>query len=114
MTITIVGLGPGNPAHLTREAWDVLSRAGEIYLRTRRHPTVAGLPAHLAVHSFDDLYDTLDDFGAVYEAIAGRVVALGQRPGGVIYAVPGHPLVGESSVTRILALAPAGDLPLRI
>jgi tetrapyrrole methylase family protein/MazG family protein len=102
MTITILGLGPGNPAHLTREAWDLLSQAAEVYLRTGRHPTVSALPSHLILHSFDQLYETLDDFAAVYEAIAGRILRLGQRPQGVLYAVPGHPLVGESSVERIL------------
>jgi tetrapyrrole methylase family protein/MazG family protein len=105
MTITILGLGPGNPAHLTREAWDLLSQADEIYLRTSRHPTIAALPARLVVHSFDDLYEAADDFATVYETIAERIVALGGRRQGVLYAVPGHPLVGEQSVQRILALA---------
>jgi len=58
--ITIVGLGPGDPGHLTREAWDVLTSAREIYLRTARHPTVAGLPAAVSQHSFDDAYETAD------------------------------------------------------
>ena len=26
MGITIVGLGPGNPDHLTRESWDLLAQ----------------------------------------------------------------------------------------
>ena len=105
MTITILGLGPGDPADLTQRARDLLFTAEEVYLRTVRHPTVAALPNHLARHSFDDLYETLDGFDAVYEAIAECVVALGRRPQGVLYAVPGHPLVGESSVTRILSAA---------
>lgn len=114
MKITIVGLGPGDPALLTLQAWDLISQAGEIYLRTRRHPTVAGLPQGIVLHSFDELYDRADDFGTVYEAIAGRVLALGRRPEGVIYAVPGHPLVGEASVQRILQGAAAEGLPVRL
>jgi tetrapyrrole methylase family protein/MazG family protein len=114
MTITILGLGPGDPAHLTREAWDVLSQESEIYLRTARHPTVASLPAHLTVHSFDDLYETLDDFVEVYEKIAERVIALGRGGQGVLYAVPGHPLVGESSVRRILLRAREEGLGVRL
>ena len=105
MTITILGLGPGEPGLVTREAWDVLSQADEVYLRTKRHPTVAGLPAHLTLHGFDALYETLDDFDSVYEAIADQIVALGRRAQGVLYAVPGHPLVGELSVQRILSRA---------
>ena len=114
MTITILGLGPGNPAHLTRQAWDVLAQASELYLRTTRHPTVDALPAHLALHSFDELYETLDDFAGVYQKIAERIVALGQRPEGVLYAVPGHPLVGESSVQHILARAREAGIAVRL
>ena len=114
MKITIVGLGPGDPALLTLQAWDALSQAGEIYLRTRRHPTVAGLPQGIVLHSFDDLYDRADDFGTIYEAIAGHVLALGRRPEGVVYAVPGHPLVGEASVQRILQGAAAEGLPVHL
>lgn len=114
MTITIVGLGPGEPIHLTRQAWDVLSRADELYLRTRRHPTIAGLPTHVALHSFDYVYDTLDSFSDVYERIAAEIVDLGRRPEGVLYAVPGHPLVGESSVLQILAHARQEHLEVRI
>lgn len=114
MTITIIGLGPGNPAHLTREAWDLLSQADKVYLRTNRHPTVASLPPHLVVHTFDQLYETLSDFSSVYETIAEQIVSLGRRPQGVIYAVPGHPMVGESSVQRILARAQQENLPVRL
>ncbi len=114
MAICIVGLGPGQPSHLTREAWQVLQEAEEVYLRTRCHPTVAALPPHLRLHSFDDLYEQRGDFAEVYEAIAGRVLSLGQRPQGVVYAVPGHPLVGESSVQRILARARPQGVEVRI
>ena len=98
MAIVIVGLGPGHPDQLTREAWQVLSQASEIYARTARHPTLAGLPAALAVHSFDDIYESVQQFEQVYAAIAERVLALGQRPEGVVYAVPGHPAIGEATV----------------
>lgn len=114
MKITIVGLGPGDPALLTLQAWDLLSQAGEIYLRTRRHPTVAGLPSGIVLHSFDELYDRADDFGTIYEAIADHVLALGRRPEGVVYAVPGHPLVGEASVQRILEGAAVAGLPVHL
>ena len=40
MAITIIGLGPGDAAHLTRKAWAVLEASDEVYLRTRKHPTV--------------------------------------------------------------------------
>jgi tetrapyrrole methylase family protein/MazG family protein len=102
MTITIVGLGPGDPAQVTRKAWEVLEAAHEVYLRTRKHPCVSALPEKLTLHSFDELYEGAADFDQVYTTIASEVLALGRRPQGVIYAVPGHPLVGEASVGRIL------------
>jgi tetrapyrrole methylase family protein/MazG family protein len=113
-SITILGLGPGDPAQLTREAWDVLSGADEVYLRTLRHPALTGLPPTIRVHSFDAVYEQADDFGQVYETIAREVLALGRRAQGVLYGVPGHPRVGEATVGRILELAAAEALPVRI
>ncbi len=113
-SITILGLGPGDPALLTREAWQVLSRANEVYLRTARHPTVSGLPPAIHAHSFDAVYERGEDFAHVYDAIAGEVIALGRRPQGVIYAVPGHPRIGEATVSLILERAAAEGLPVRL
>jgi tetrapyrrole methylase family protein/MazG family protein len=112
-SILIVGLGPGSAEQLTREAWRALESAAEVYLRTRQHPSVAGLPA-VAFHSFDAEYEAGPTLAEVYERIAQEVVALGERPAGVVYAVPGHPLVGEATVTRLLALAAERGLPTRI
>lgn len=114
MDITILGLGPGDISLLTVEAREVLDGATEVYLRTRHHPLVPSLPKHLALHSFDYLYESVEDFPAVYEEIAKRTLQLARRPEGVIYAVPGHPLVGEESVRRILALAREESLEVRI
>ena len=112
--IVIVGLGPGNPGQITLEAWRVIENAPEVYLRTKRHPSVAALPARTTYHSFDHLYETLSSFAQVYEEIACSIVALGRRSQGVVYAVPGHPLVGETSVSRILELTEAEGPPTRI
>jgi tetrapyrrole methylase family protein/MazG family protein len=113
-SITIVGLGPGDPGHLTREAWDVLEAGPEVWLRTARHPTVESLPDDLAIHAFDHLYEEAVEFSQVYEAIANRILELGRRPEGVIYAVPGHPLVGEATVSAILSSAEPVGLRVRV
>jgi tetrapyrrole methylase family protein/MazG family protein len=112
--ITIVGLGPGSPGLLTVEAQQMLQTALEIHVRTRHHPTVEALPPSAVVHSFDDVYERAETFEEVYAEIASRVIELGNRAEGVIYAVPGHPLVGEASVPRILTLAEQSGLPVRI
>jgi len=112
--ITLLGLGPGDPGQLTRQAWDVLSAADEIWLRTKQHPTVASLPSSLALNFFDDLYEKSESFESVYAAIVGQVLELGRRPQGVIYAVPGHPFVAEATCPEIARLARDEGLAVRI
>jgi tetrapyrrole methylase family protein/MazG family protein len=96
--ITVVGLGPGEPGLLTREAWLLLSESDEIYLRTRDHPVVPNLPTHIKVHSFDDLYAAHPSFEEVYAAIVDEILAKAAAGSGVVYAVPGDPMVGEATV----------------
>ena len=112
--ITILGLGPGDVDLLTRQAWQVLESASEIYLRTRQHPVTANLPQGLQVFSFDHLYEAGESFEAVYEQIIQEVLALGRRPQGVIYAVPGHPYVAEATAPEIVRRARSQGLPVRV
>lgn len=112
--LTVVGLGPGSSALLTQEAWAVLSAAPEVHLRTGRHPTVAGLPQGPRYHTFDALYEEKTTFEEVYGAIIDAVLALATRPQGAVYAVPGHPLVGEATVRGLLDRAEALGLAVRI
>jgi tetrapyrrole methylase family protein/MazG family protein len=112
--ITLLGLGPGDPSKLTREAWDVLVSAGEVWLRTNQHPTSTGLPAALKIHSFDELYENGDSFEDVYAAIVEKVLELGNLPEGVVYAVPGDPFVAEATCPEIARRARTQGLPLSI
>lgn len=112
--ITLLGLGPGNPNQLTREAWEVLSSSEEIWLRTIQHPTVAKLPGSLMVYSFDELYENGGTFEQVYDAIVKEVLKLGRREQGVIYAVPGHPFVAEITCQKIARLAREEGLAMRV
>lgn len=112
--ITLLGLGPGDPASLTREAWDVLNAVDEIWLRTRQRPTLDGLPPSLKVSSFDDLYDGSDSFDEVYAVIVEKVLNLGRRPEGVVYAVPGDPFIAEATCPVIARRGRDEGLPVRI
>jgi tetrapyrrole methylase family protein/MazG family protein len=112
--ITLLGLGPGSPHLLTRQAWLTLQEAGEVYLRTRQHPAVAGFPPGLELHSFDDLYTGANTFEDVYAKIVEKVLELGRRPQGVIYAVPGHPFVAEATAPEIARRARQEGLALHI
>ena len=112
--ITLLGLGPGDPAKLTREAWEVLVSADQVWLRTKQHPTVAGLPAAIKIHSFDDLYENGGSFEDVYSAIVEKVLELGKSSQGVVYAVPGDPFVAEATCPEIAQRARSMGLPLKI
>jgi tetrapyrrole methylase family protein/MazG family protein len=112
--ITLLGLGPGNPAQLTREAWEVISQAGEIWVRTQQHPTVKGISESVRIRSFDNLYDQEQDFDQLYTAIVDKILELARRPEGVIYAVPGHPFVAEATGLEIARRARDEGLALRV
>jgi tetrapyrrole methylase family protein / MazG family protein len=112
--ITLLGLGPGDPVKLTREAWDVLGSTGEVWLRTEQHPTVAGLPASAKIHSFDAFYEAGKSFEDVYAAIVNKVLELGLRAEGVVYAVPGDPFVAEATCPAIVKRARTLNLPLKV
>jgi tetrapyrrole methylase family protein/MazG family protein len=109
--ITILGLGPGSISDLTLQAHNLLIQAANnaqtVYFRTEIHPTVNALRQDipdLQIESFDRLYEESTDWGTLYQHIAEEVCArAAQHP--VIYAVPGHPLIGESSVQLILQSA---------
>lgn len=118
--ITILGLGPGSINDLTLEAYRLLEDAARqnatTYFRTIIHPTVAALQERipqLQIQSFDHIYDESDDWGTLYQQIADQVCTLAeQQP--VIYAVPGHPLIGEVSVQIVLRQARERGLSTRI
>ncbi len=112
--IILLGLGPGDPNLLTRQAWEILTVSQEIYLRTRQHPVVGHLPTQLMVHSFDSFYEQGDRFEDVYARIIETVLELGQRPEGVLYAVPGHPFVAETTGPEIVRRAEAAGIPVRV
>jgi tetrapyrrole methylase family protein/MazG family protein len=111
--ITIVGLGPGGPDLVTQQAAALLTSAEMVYLRTRRHPAVAILPPTVRVEAFDDEYERAESFDTLYETIVSHLLAAAERRD-VVYAVPGHPLVAETTVRVLRDRASARGLPLRI
>ena len=112
--ITLLGLGPGDPGLVTRQAWDLLESVTEIYLRTDQHPVVAHFPAGLKVHTFDHLYEQGDSFKSVYTQIVEQVLEIGKTEKGVVYAVPGHPFVAEATGPEIARRARQLGVPLRL
>lgn len=120
-SILVVGLGPGRWEDLTVAARSVLEGAARVLCRTTRHPTVDALRAlrpDLPIDSFDALYDGAQSFDALYTAMAERLLALAEAAADtappLVYAVPGHPLIGEESVRRLRPLAAARGVEVRV
>ena len=117
---------------MTLGAIEELKACQLILLRTSVHPGIpellnSGLVAHAVVLAFDPLYESADDFGRLYEEIAGRILELLARDGvgwsvrvadlqvlwdpghlhddGLIrigYVTPGSPNVAERTVELLL------------
>lgn len=105
MSVTIVGLGPAGSEFLDSRVKAMLTDSeATVIVRTLDHPAAMWLSEAREVVACDDLYDTLDDFDAVYEAISQRVIDAALA-GPVVYAVPGSPLVGERTARDILSAA---------
>lgn len=112
--IILLGLGPGDPDLLTVQAKNIISTSKDVYFRTDHHP-VAGVYASITkIHSFDHLYEISDRFEDVYAAITAEVLRLGQSEAGVVYAVPGHPFVAESTCPEIFRQAKLLGIPVRV
>ncbi len=123
-----VGLGPGSPDALPPRALSLLTGGLPVLVRTERHPVfkqgtpfakaLAALPPGTVTY-LDDEYETGATFSDTYDAIVARVLRAydaAQLSGkdGIVYAVPGHPLLGETTVARLLAHVKQESIPYRI
>lgn len=73
--ILVVGLGPGNPAQITVEAFEAIVEPGaRVFVRTARHPTLEGLPPHVSLTTFDHVYEATKRLEDVYPAIAAELL----------------------------------------
>jgi tetrapyrrole methylase family protein / MazG family protein len=102
-TITIVGVGPGPTAYLTREAEEALIHAERLFFRTAAHPVyewLSGIGKHL--QSFDVLYTMpWDNPEDIYEFMVAILFKEAELKGDVVYAVPGSADVLEETTNLI-------------
>lgn len=113
--IKIIGLGPGDADALTIGALSALKSGVPIFLRTYKHPTVEYLKnQNIIFQTYDDKYETSSNFEEVYKSIADDLVKQHEEYKNIIYAVPGHPLVAESSVAILLRLCEQKNIEVEI
>ncbi len=113
--ITVAGLGPGGPDGLTLGAWEAVKTAPRLLLRTDRHPVVAWMREQgLAFETYDSLYEAHGQFEDVYAAIVDDLLRRAADGGELVYAVPGHPSVAETTVALLRERCPAAGVDLAI
>ncbi|MCB2313884.1 nucleoside triphosphate pyrophosphohydrolase [Clostridium tagluense] len=113
--IKVVGLGPGAIGSLTIETLEILKNGKKIYLRTEKHPTVDYLKSlSIQFETYDDRYEEHNNFDEVYRDIAEDLIQKHEMYGDIIYGVPGHPLVAETSVKLLIQLCEKNKIDIEI
>jgi tetrapyrrole methylase family protein/MazG family protein len=119
-SLTVVGLGPARPEHLTVEALRLLEAAadgryrayGLAHAREVAHSVVPGL----RVRSLDELYSLpCVSRPVAYDALARTLMRRAFEDGvDVLYLVAGSPLFLNDAVLLLRQLCAARELPLRL
>ncbi|MEW6663383.1 MAG: nucleoside triphosphate pyrophosphohydrolase [Bacillota bacterium] len=117
--LIIVGLGPGDPGIVPDRNWRAIQKADLVLLRTCHHPSVMELEQRgIRYEALDRFYEEGKTFEEVYHLIVNYVIkeALKRLPAGrqVVYAVPGHPQVAETTVKWLLEKARAAGIPFAV
>jgi tetrapyrrole methylase family protein / MazG family protein len=114
--ITVVGLGPGPLAYLTKEAEQELLIGDKIFFRTSVHPAydwLHGLGKQLV--SFDQLYTfKWTKPGEIYDFIASALLKEAELSGKAVYALPGSPVVLERTTGLLQSRGAAAGIEVRI
>ena len=104
--LTIVTLGTGGEAFLTRGAERAVKEAQSVVLRTARHPMVSFLRQEgIAFDTLDSLYDECEDFDTFNRAAAVKLLSLCEKSP-VCYAVSDAAF--DSTVSTLQRLKPRG------
>lgn len=98
--ITVIGLGNYGLDELPYGIYKMLTQSDQVYVRTLKHPVVEELN-EIKWISFDEVYEAHDQFGQVYEDIVHQLIEA-SKTAPVLYAVPGHPMVAETTTQLLL------------
>ena len=112
-SITIVGLGPGDPARRTIEVQNLLDSGARVFVRAHPGLDLGDLLAHENVTDISGLRQHDAAPGGRWQAATDAVCdAAGHGP--VVLAIPGHPRFGEGLVAGTLREADRRGLTTRV
>ncbi len=114
--ITIVGLGSGEISQMNLGVWEKLKKAKVVYLRTADHPSVDVFKEHsISYKTFDEVYMKFQQFDEVYQMIVTTLFDIAcSTQEEIIYAVPGHPMVAETTVQLLLKKCKTEGMPVSL
>ncbi|MDI6824087.1 MAG: nucleoside triphosphate pyrophosphohydrolase [Bacillota bacterium] len=118
--IYAVGMGPGPAAEVPARNLRLLKGQtprgrAPVILRTSSHPLAAWLTRRGARwESCDARYEGAADFESLYRDLVALLLARVEETGVLVYGVPGHPLLGERTVTMLLEQAPSRGVEVRV
>ncbi|RKQ33033.1 nucleoside triphosphate pyrophosphohydrolase [Oceanobacillus halophilus] len=102
--IEIIGLGAGDVNQLSLGIYKKLTaQKSEIYTRTLDHPVIDALKLEgINFFGFDYIYESEKGFELVYNQIVATLIEKAKNSEGIIYTVPGHPMLAEKTVQLLL------------
>ena len=113
-TVRIIGLGTSDTDKMPLGVYKELKNAKKVFVRTMDHPAVAMLQNEgVEITSFDSYYEREDTFQDTYEEITATLLTAA-RAEDILYAVPGHPMVYETTTERLLEAADRGEVNVEI
>jgi len=111
--LLITGLGPAGLDLLSSQVLAVLTGPSRLILRTARHPAADQLQDQgVSFTTLDPEYAAEVNFERLYPRLAAAVRRQAEQAD-VVYAVPGHPLMGEASVRELL-VQPGANVAVRV
>ncbi|OIJ20516.1 nucleoside triphosphate pyrophosphohydrolase [Anaerobacillus alkalidiazotrophicus] len=112
--IIILGLGAGDLNQMPLGIYHTLMKSENVYLRTKEHPVVEQLEAEgFTYQSFDHIYENNDQFKDVYQEITSELIEKAKEKD-IVYGVPGHPFVAESTVQLLVQQSKEHNITLEI
>ena len=115
--LTVIGLGSGSEDQVTIGNWRKIKQAVKVFVRTEDHPMMTLFAEdNINYTSFDYIYEKHDQFPNVYKEIVETLIAEVNQctEGEIVYALPGHPMVAESTVQQLIARCDEAGIELEI